>query len=58
MNHRRFALLSREAAERIAADRGLAFEPNQWSDEYTLAEVLNPDSSELAVEKPSIGFQN
>ena len=58
MNHRRFALLSHEAAERIAADRGLAFEPNEWSDEYTLAEVLNPDASEPAIEKPSIGFQN
>ena len=58
MNHRRFALLSREAAERVAADRGLAFQPNEWSEEYTLAEVLNPDASEPAVEKPSIGFRN
>ncbi|HKP03349.1 MAG TPA: AAA family ATPase [Chthoniobacterales bacterium] len=57
MNHRRFEPLSREAAERLAADRGLAFTPNEWSEGYSLAEVLNPGSHELANDKPSIGFQ-
>jgi hypothetical protein len=57
MNHRRFEPLSRAAAERIAADRGLAFTPNEWSEGYSLAEVLNPGSHELVNEKPSIGFQ-
>ena len=58
MNHRRFDPLSREAAERLAADRGLAFTPNEWSEGYTLAEVLNPGASEPIAEKPPIGFQN
>ena len=57
MNHRRFEPLSREAAERLAADRGLAFTPNEWSEGYSLAEVLNPGSHELGNEKPAIGFQ-
>jgi hypothetical protein len=56
MNHRRFEPLSREAAERVALARGLTFAPNDWSESYTLAEVLNPDASAPAVEKPSIGF--
>lgn len=58
MNHRRFEPLSRENAERLAADRGVAFTPNEWSENYTLAEVLNPGSQEPAIAKPSIGFQN
>jgi len=58
MNHRSFALLNRDAAERVALDRGLAFQPNEWSEEYTLAEVLNPGSDEPIAEKPPIGFQN
>ena len=57
MNHRRFEPLSREAAERIAADRGLTFMPNEWSEGYSLAEVLNPGSHELGNDKPPIGFQ-
>jgi hypothetical protein len=57
MNHRRFEPLSREAAERLAADRGLTFRPNEWSESYTLAEVLNPGSDTPIAVKPSIGFQ-
>ena len=56
MNHRRFEPLSREAAERVALARELTFAPNEWSESYTLAEVLNPDASAPAVERPSIGF--
>ena len=56
MNHRRFEPLSREAAERVALARRLTFAPNDWSESYTLAEVLNPDASAPSVEKPSIGF--
>lgn len=58
MNHRRFDPLSREAAESLAAERGLAFTPNEWSEGYTLAEILNPDAGEQIAEKPPIGFQN
>jgi hypothetical protein len=58
MNHRRFDPLSRETAARLATDRGLAFAPNEWSEGYTLAEVLNPGASEPFAEKPPIGFQN
>ena len=57
MNHRRFELLSRETAGQVAADRGLAFAPDEWSEGYTLAEVLNPGSIEPIAVKPSIGFQ-
>jgi hypothetical protein len=56
MNHRRFEPLSREAAVRVAADRGLTFQPNEWSESYTLAEVLNPGTQEVIEEKPPIGF--
>jgi hypothetical protein len=57
MNHRRFEPLSREAAERLAADRGVVFTPNEWSESYSLAEVLNPGSDEPFIAKPAIGFQ-
>lgn len=56
-NHRRFDLLSRESAERIASNRGVEFRPNEWPETYTLAEVLNPATTEPMPEKPSIGFQ-
>jgi hypothetical protein len=56
MNHRRFEPLSREAAVRVAADRQLTFQPNEWSESYTLAEVLNPGTHEVVEEKPPIGF--
>ncbi|HVF70151.1 MAG TPA: AAA family ATPase [Chthoniobacterales bacterium] len=57
MNHRRFELLSRETAQRIAAQRGVEFRPNDWSESYSLAEVLNPAITEPMQEKPAIGFQ-
>jgi hypothetical protein len=57
MNHRRFELLSRESAVQLAAERGLTFEPNEWSEGYSLAEVLNPGPRESIAEKPLIGFQ-
>ena len=56
-NHRRFELLSREAAERIAEDPESGFRPNQWSEDYTLAEILNPGLEEALATKPAIGFQ-
>lgn len=58
MNHRRFELLNRESAVQLAADRGLSFAPNEWSEGYSLAEVLNPGPREPIEGKPSIGFQN
>jgi hypothetical protein len=57
MNHRRFELLNREAAERIAVDRASGFTPNDWAEGYTLAEILNPGLEEAVAAKPSIGFQ-
>ena len=57
MNHRRFEPLSRRAAERLAANREVEFRPDEWSETYTLAEVLNPATTEPMREKPSIGFQ-
>jgi ATP-dependent 26S proteasome regulatory subunit len=42
MNHRRFSLLTRATAERIAASRKLVFTPRADVTEYTFAEVLNP----------------
>ena len=57
MNHRRFEPLSREMAERIAADRATTFQPNEWSESYSLAEVLNPALADTVPAKPSIGFQ-
>jgi hypothetical protein len=58
MNHRRFELLSRESAVQLAAERGLPFAPNEWSEGYSLAEVLNPGPCEPVEGKPLIGFQS
>ena len=56
MNHRRFAALSREAAERVAAARDLKFKPAESAESYTLAEALNPGAYEPERAKPCIGF--
>jgi hypothetical protein len=57
MNHRRFQGLSRAMAERVAAARGLSFEPNELAESYSLAEILNPGPAEVPQERPAIGFQ-
>jgi ATPase family protein associated with various cellular activities (AAA) len=57
MNHRRFSLLTRATAERIAASRNLAFTPRSDDPEYTLAEVLNPAVHAPPREKRTIGFR-
>ena len=56
MNHRRFGPLDRDTAERVAAARDLAFKPRAASETYTLAEALNPGSSEAPLTKRRIGF--
>ena len=56
MNHRRFAALSRQTAQRVAVARDLTFAPLESSESYTLAEVLNPGAYEPVQTKPSIGF--
>jgi hypothetical protein len=57
MNHRCFAALDRQRAARVAAERGVLFNPSAGSESFTLAEVLNPGSHEPAAAAPSIGFQ-
>lgn len=58
MNHRRFSVLSREVAERVAAARNMEFKPKQPAESYTLAEALNPGAYEPPREEPSIGFNS
>ena len=57
MNHRRFAALSREAAERVASAKDLVFKPSEPAESYTLAEALNPGAYEPPRAKPCIGFK-
>ena len=58
MNHRRFAVLNHQEAKQVAAERGLAFIPDEGKETFTLAEVLNPNSDQPIAEKPAIGFQS
>ena len=58
MNHRRFGLLSRETAARVATARGLTFNPAEPAESYTLAEALNPGSYSPPKVKRCIGFQD
>lgn len=44
MQHRRIGLMSAEIASRLAAHRGLPWNPKEIKEEYSLAEVLNPES--------------
>ena len=57
INHRRFKLLSRATAERIASKKKTAFRPLSGVSEYTLAEILNPGPKPRLIEKRSIGFR-
>lgn len=57
MNHRRFNLLSRATAERIASTRKTAFRSHSDVAEYTLADVLNPGPRALPADERSIGFE-
>jgi hypothetical protein len=58
MNHRRFSALDHSTAKRIAAERGLKFAPDESKTRFTLAEVLNPGTTDQSIAgKPAIGFQ-
>ena len=48
-NYRHFAPLGREAARRVAALRGVAFEPDENEDEFPLSDVLNPQTYQPAL---------
>ena len=49
MNYRHLAPLAREEARRVAALRGVAFEPDENEDEFPLADVLNPAAYQPAL---------
>ena len=55
-NYRHFAPLGREAARRLAVQRGVAFEPDPEEDEFALADVLNPRAYEPVAAKARLGF--
>lgn len=57
MNYRRFTPIPRERAAALAALKAIPFSPRDGSEEFTLAEVLQPSPVEHQVaEKRSIGF--
>ena len=56
MNYRHFAPLGRAAALRLAALRGVAFEPDPDEEEFALADVLNPRAYEPVGAKARLGF--
>jgi hypothetical protein len=56
MHHRRFSTLNRETARCIADERKVEFSPDESSESFTLAEVLNPGSYKPAKARPAIGF--
>lgn len=55
-NYRHFSPLGLEAARRLAARRGVAFEPDPDEEEFALADVLNPRAYEPVAAKARLGF--